>query len=82
MKRLALMIVVCTAFAGCAKDLTCDDVQQYQKAREGTRIDAPADLDQLEASKELTVPSASPRDPRVKGLPCLDLPPVLQSEGI
>ena len=82
MKGPALIIMVCTMFAGCAKDMTCDDVQRYQKAREGARIDAPEGLDQLDASKESTVPSASPRDPRAEGLPCLDLPPVLQSEGI
>ncbi|NOX68366.1 MAG: hypothetical protein GXP15_04200 [Gammaproteobacteria bacterium] len=82
MKGLALIIMVCTVFAGCAKDLSCDDPQRYQKARAGTRIDAPDDLDELEASKELTVPSASPRDARPDGSPCLDLPPVLQSKGI
>ena len=82
LKGLALTIMVCSVFAGCAKDMTCDDVQRYQKAREGTRIDAPEDLDQLEGAKELTVPTASPRDPRAEGLPCLDLPPVLQSKGI
>jgi len=80
-KGLALMMLACTLFAGCANDLSCDDIQRYQKAREGTRIDAPDDLDELEASKELTVPSASPRDARAKGSPCLDLPPVLQSKG-
>ena len=82
MKAPSLLLMICTVFAGCAKDLSCDDPQRYQQAREGTRIDAPEDLDQLEAAKELTVPSASPKDPRAKGLPCLDLPPVLLSKGI
>lgn len=82
MKGPALLIMVCTVFAGCAKDISCDDPKRYQRAREGVRIEAPEDLDQLEAAKELTVPSASPRDARAKGSPCLDMPPVLQSEGI
>lgn len=81
MKGLALLTMICTVFTGCALDLSCDDPQLYQKAREGKRIDAPDDLDELEAAKELTVPSASPRDARPEGAPCLDLPPVLQSKG-
>ena len=82
MKGPALLIMVCTVFAGCAKDISCDDPKRYQQAREGARIDAPEGLDQLEASKELTVPTASPRDDRAKGSPCLDLPPVLKSKGL
>ncbi len=76
--RNAVVAVACALFAGCAVDVTCDKPERYQAAREGTRIDAPEDLDELQRSKELTVPSASPRDPRPEGSRCLDLPPVLR----
>jgi uncharacterized lipoprotein len=76
--RFVLVIVACSIAAGCSKDLTCDDPQQYELAQEGTRIDAPEDLDQLQASRELTVPHASPREARPEGSPCLDLPPALE----
>jgi len=77
--RAAMAITVCFVFAGCAsKDLSCDDVEAYERAQGGARIDAPDDLDELEASKEMRVAHASPRDPRPEGSPCLDLPPALE----
>ena len=76
--RFVLVIVACSIAAGCSKDLTCDDPQQYELAQEGARINAPEDLDQLQASKELAVAHASPREARPEGSPCLDLPPALE----
>ena len=78
--RLTSMAGIALAVGACGgSNLTCDDPQPYQSAREGTRITAPEDLDNLEASKEVPIPEASPRDPRPEGSPCLDLPPTVQA---
>lgn len=79
-KGVALVVIAGVLFGGCSRERTCDEPERYELAREGVRIDAPEDLDELQASKELTVPTASPRDPRPAGSPCLDLPPVLTSK--
>ena len=79
-KGAGLIVIAGALFSGCSADITCDEPKRYEMAREGSRIDAPEDLDELQASKELTVPAASPRDPRPEGSPCLDMPPVLTSE--
>ncbi len=76
-----LIIIACAMFAGCGASQTCDEPERYQSAREGARIEAPSDLDDLETSKEMTVPKASPREPRPEGSPCLDLPPIIQLES-
>ncbi len=76
-----LLIIACAVFAGCSSNLSCDEPERYQSARPGTRIQTPEDLDNLEASKEMTVPQASPREARPEGSPCLDRPPVLRVES-
>ena len=76
-----LIIIACALFAGCSADQTCDEPERYQSAREAARIEPTSDLDALEASKEMTVPKASPREPRPVGSPCLDLPPIIQLES-
>ena len=78
LQRNILAVAACALFAGCGSNETCDEPQRYQAAREGVRINTPDDLDELQGTKELTVPSASPRDPRPAGSPCLELPPVLR----
>jgi hypothetical protein len=72
--------VACAACGG--SNLTCDDPQPYQLAREGLRINAPDDLDDLQASQEIPVPKASPREPRPQDSTCLDLPPTVQAENL
>ena len=79
-----LTLVVLTsvlALAGCGGEvnLTCDDVQRYQLAAGGKRIEAPEDLNDLDPLRELPLPSAAPRPPRPEGSPCLDLPPTILS---
>ena len=78
--RGALILAACAAMTGCGSDLTCDDPQRYESAQEGVRIVPPKDLDNLESSKELAVPTASPRDARPEGSPCLDRPPRIKLE--
>jgi uncharacterized lipoprotein len=66
---------------GCASDLTCQDPQTYQSAREVDRVVAPEGLDELQAAREMVIPRASPRDPRPADAPCLDLPPTIKASG-
>ena len=81
-RDLAAIVTVLALFSGCGGQVTCDKPERYQKARAGTRIDAPDDLDELQSAKEMTLPKASPRDPRPEGSRCLDLPPrVLIEKG-
>ena len=65
--------------SGCASNLTCDDPETYQSARESEKVKAPEGLDGLEESREMRIPRASPRDEREPGSPCLDLPPTIQA---
>lgn len=78
---IACCLVAGVLSGACGSSLTCDDVKAYERAREGARIEAPEGLDDLEASRELLIPRASPREPRPEGAPCLDLPPSIQASG-
>lgn len=73
---ICLAVLQCAA---CGSNLTCDEPQRYQSAQEGTRVTPPADLDELETSREMSIPRASPKDPRPPGSPCLELPPTVQA---
>lgn len=80
---IAGLLIVTIVLAGCGgtPDRTCDDVELYQLAAEGKRIETPEDLDSLDELKEIPLPEASPRPPRAEGSPCLDLPPVILGES-
>lgn len=71
----AIFLAGALAACGGDKPLTCDEPQRYQASVQGQRIVAPQGLDNLEASRELEIPDPSPREPRPKGSPCLELPP-------
>ncbi len=66
---------------GGSNDITCDDVQYYQRAEMGKRVEAPEDLDDLDPLREMALPEASPRPPREAGLPCFDRPPGINLES-
>jgi hypothetical protein len=53
----------------------CEKPKLYQQSQLGKRIEAPEGLDPLQPSREMTIPEASPRDPRPENAPCLELPP-------
>lgn len=76
---IILLSLAAALVSGCGGmdeiDLSCDKPQAYQSARETERVVAPEDLDQLDLSREMPVPSASARPDREPGSPCLDLPP-------
>lgn len=74
------MLAVFALTSACAPDLTCEDPQPYQSAIEVDKVDSPDGLDDLQASEEMAIPRASPRDARQTGDPCLDLPPTIQAE--
>ena len=75
------IIVAAATMTACGSNLTCDDPQAYQAARENARVVVPDGLDNLEPGKEVAIPKASPRDPLPPGSPCLDLPPTIQANG-
>lgn len=80
MVSLLSAILATGALYGCGgRDLnsSCDDVELYQLAGEGKRIEPPEGLDELDEFKEIPLPEASPRAAREKGSPCLDLPPII-----
>jgi uncharacterized lipoprotein len=78
--RSALVAVLLTGLSACggSKDLTCDDVQYYQRAKESKQVEAPEGLDDLDPLRQMAVPEASPREPRPKGSPCFDRPPEIK----
>jgi uncharacterized lipoprotein len=57
----------------------CEKPKLYQQSQLGKRIEAPEGLDPLQAGREMTIPDASPRDPRPAGAPCLELPPTFST---
>ena len=58
---------------------SCDDVQNYQLAAEGKKVETPDDLDDLDPLLEMPLPEASPQPERPEGAPCIDLPPSVLS---
>ncbi len=65
-----------TACGGAPK---CESEGRYMLSREGHRIEAPDDLNDLESYKELTIPQASPRAPREDTGRCIEAPPEISS---
>jgi len=83
MKRLVTLAIfgATVGIAGCGGGPeTCEEPLFYEYAESGKRIDAPDDLADLAADRELVIPSASPREPRERGSGCLDRPPTLRTD--
>jgi uncharacterized lipoprotein len=74
-------LLVATLNACGGADLTCDDVQYYQLAEEGKRVEAPEGLDDLDPLREMAMPEASPREERAAGSNCFDRPPAIDLES-
>jgi hypothetical protein len=53
----------------------CETEGRYQSSQGGKRIEVPDGLNDLESYKEMTVPHASPREPREDTDRCLEAPP-------
>ena len=71
-------LAILAALTGCSAAETCEEPDFYEYAEGGKRIEAPDDLDNLAAFKEMTIPEASPRPPRDRSAGCLDRPPTLR----
>jgi hypothetical protein len=71
-----LALAVSLAACGGTPELTCDE-GSYKSAVRAPRVQAPEDLDNLEPAREMPLPTASPRDPRPEGSPCIELPPTV-----
>lgn len=74
---LMLMLGACGGGGGAN---VCEKPKLYQSSQPGKRIEVPEDLDSLNSTRELSIPDASPRDPRPAGAPCLELPPSYGSD--
>jgi len=74
--RLIFIALVSGLVACGGDDMVCDE-GPYQSAVRAQRVQSPADLDSLEQLREMPLPTASPREPRPEGSPCLENPPTL-----
>jgi len=75
---MALLLLGSLTACGKDADITCDDVQTYQLAVAGKRVEVPEGLDSLDPLKEVPLPNASPRPARPAGSACIDRPPKVQ----
>jgi len=82
MKRFGIFLIVGAALSmsACGGVETCEEPEFYEFAEGGKRIEAPDDLSDLQANRELVIPDASPRPPREPGAGCLDRPPTLTTD--
>ena len=76
-----LLVALLLSACGGEVNLTCDEVQTYQQAVAGKRIEVPDGLDSLDPLRELPLPEASPRPPRPAGSACIDRPPNVRIGG-
>ena len=81
MSRAGMLSLLALALmaTGCSSAPSCDELAFYESAEGGKRIEAPDDLDDLAANKEMAIPEASPRPPRDLNAGCLDKPPTLRT---
>ena len=75
------VILVAGGLGACSSIETCEELEFYEYAEPGKRIEAPDDLDNLSASRELSIPEASPRPSRDRSAGCLDRPPTLRVDS-
>ncbi len=73
---LLLGLLLVTACVGAP---TCNSEGNYTESREGQRIQAPDDLNDLSSYKEMTIPQASPHTAADETERCLEAPPKLPS---
>ncbi len=76
--RLTLIGLLVSTLNACGgAKITCDEVQNYQLAQDGKRVEAPEGLDDLDPLNEMVLPEASPREARPPGSECFDRPPAI-----
>lgn len=79
--KLTMLLAGMSVQAACGGTPKCESDGLYTMSREGRRIQAPDDLDDLASYKEMTIPQASPRPPREDTERCLEAPPQLSSSS-
>jgi hypothetical protein len=77
--NIILVMVIPFLFLGCSIDETCDEPQPYQESYENNDITVPSGLDELQASKKIVIPKASPRVNSQQKSPCIDSPPSIRT---
>lgn len=75
----ALLVASASLLSACIGPPKCESEGRYMLSREGQRIQAPEDLDNLESYKEMAIPRASPRAPPEDTGKCIEAPPGLSS---
>ena len=73
--NIFLVMVIPFLFSACSINETCDETQPYHESYESNDIIVPSGLDELQTSKKIVIPRASPRVNSQKKSPCIDSPP-------
>jgi uncharacterized lipoprotein len=75
LQKMTMPVMAALLLGACGGTSVCDKPKLYQQSQLGKRIEVPEGLSPLQAGREMTIPDASPRDPRPAGAPCLEMPP-------
>ncbi len=74
-----LILAGMSLLTACTGTIKCEAEGRYVLSREGQRIQAPDDLDDLASYKELTIPRATPQPPQEDTGKCLEAPPAISA---
>jgi len=75
LQKMTMPVMTALLLGACGGASVCDKPKLYQQSELGKRIEVPEGLSPLQPGREMTIPDASPRDPRPAGAPCLEMPP-------
>lgn len=76
LQKMAVPVVLVLLLGACGGAASvCEKPKLYQQSQLGKRIEVPEGLSPLQPGREMSIPDASPRDPRPAGAPCLEMPP-------
>jgi uncharacterized lipoprotein len=75
LRKMTMPVMAALAMGACGGTSVCEKPKLYQQSQLGKRIEVPEGLTPLQPAREMTIPDASPRDPRPAGAPCLEMPP-------
>ncbi len=79
--KLIMLLAGMSLLTACGGAPKCESEGRYMMSKEGQRIQAPDDLDDLASYKEMTIPQASPRAPREDTGRCLEAPPAVSTSS-
>lgn len=75
LQKMMMPVMAALLLGACGGTSVCEKPKLYQQSQPGKRIEVPEGLSPLQTGREMTIPDASPRDPRPVGAPCLEMPP-------